>query len=407
MGEKQSTKTYEPEGLEVIVVDDVSKHFRLNKDRSLKNRLLHPRRAREGVMDFWALRDVNLVVDAGTTVGLIGPNGSGKSTLLKIIGNIIEPSSGFVATRGRVAALLELGTGFHPDLTGRQNIYLNAAILGLSKEETDERFDDIVEFSEMERFIDTQVKYYSSGMYVRLAFSVAIHVDPDILLVDEVLAVGDESFQQKCLDKIREFQRNGCTILFVSHAMDQITSLCTRAVVLDHGKVAFDGSPTDAVEKLRQGFQSSERHQLPTHSGPDEYRIESVVVTPEDGERVEPGQTLDIDVELSSPAPLQDWSLELAIVNTMGTVILSTSTKQLGLAGKELPEHAVVRFKLPNLSLGGGGYTVTASLFDGQRNNVAHWDAAAYFVVETDRRATGLVYSPATAVVNSAQDQSE
>lgn len=398
--DRNNSKPAGTEPLDVIRISDVSKHFRLNKDRSLKNRILHPKKAREGVADFWALQDIDLTIQAGTTVGLIGPNGSGKSTLLKIIGSIIEPSRGTVASRGRLAALLELGTGFHPDLTGRENIYLNAAILGLSKEETDARFDEIVEFSEMERFIDTQVKFYSSGMYVRLAFSVSIHVDPDILLVDEVLAVGDEAFQQKCLDKIREFQLEGRTILFVSHAMDQITSLCSRAVVLDHGQVAFDGPPDEAVDKLRRGFQSAVAHQLRTHGGADDYTIESVTVVPEEGDQVLPGKTLHIDTVLQSPNIQDNWSLELAIANTMGTVVLSTSTKQLGLQNTPLPERAVVRFTLPNLYLGGGGYTVTASLFDAARNNVAHWDAAAYFAVDTDRRATGLVYSPVAATVS-------
>lgn len=389
------------ESIEVIKLRDVSKHFRLNKDRSLKNRLLRPGQSKQGVEDFWALRDINLDIDAGTTVGLIGPNGSGKSTLLKIIGSIIEPSTGSVATRGLVAALLELGTGFHPDLTGRDNIYLNAAILGLSKEETDARFEEIVEFSEMERFLDTQVKYYSSGMYVRLAFSVSIHVDPDILLVDEVLAVGDEAFQQKCLNKIREFQQEGRTILLVSHAMDQITSLCTRAIVLDHGRVAFDGAPAEAVEALREGFQSSVAHGLPTHDGPDEYRIEAVRVAPVTGDQIGPGSDLHVDVSLHSPKPIEGWSLEISILNTMGTVLLSTSTKQLGMEAGPLPSESTVRFVLPNMSLGNGGYTVNADLFDEKRNNIAHWDAAAYFAVETDRRSSGLLYSPVSATVTS------
>ncbi len=392
------------EPLEVVAINNVSKHFRLNKDRSLKNRILHPFKAQEGVVDFWALQNVDLSIDAGTTVGLIGPNGSGKSTLLKIIGSIIEPSKGSVATRGRLAALLELGTGFHPDLTGRENIYLNAAILGLTKEETDERFEEIVEFSEMERFIDTQVKFYSSGMYVRLAFSVSIHVDPDILLVDEVLAVGDEAFQQKCLDKIRQFQEEGRTIFFVSHAMDQITSLCTRAIVLDHGNVVFDGEPVEAVEKLREGFQSSFAHQLATHSGDDQFTINSVQVAAADGGTVQPGSDLNVDVSITSPRPQDGWSLELDIANTMGTVVLSTSTKQLGI-DSELPADGLVRFTFPDLNLGGGGYAITASLFDAQRNNVAHWDSAAYFAVETDRRVSGLVYSPVTATVSGEPNE--
>ena len=187
---------------EIVRIDHVSKRFTLRKDKSLKERIVTlgalGRRHRE---DFWALRDVSLSIRAGSTVGLIGHNGSGKSTLLKVIGGIIDPSSGDVSRRGRIAALLELGAGFHPDLTGRENVYLNASILGLSRHETDERLDAILDFASIGEFIDTQVKFYSSGMYVRLAFAVAINTDPDLLLVDEVLAVGDEAFQRKCLDK--------------------------------------------------------------------------------------------------------------------------------------------------------------------------------------------------------------
>src|SRR6478735_1236424 len=187
----------------VVEVRDLSKRFVIRKEKSLKERVVNFGRSNLHKEDFWALRDVSFEIESGTSVGLIGPNGSGKSTLLKLIGGILQPTSGTVATRGRMAALLELGAGFHPDLTGRENVYLNASILGLSTAQTDKYFDAIVDFSGIERFIDTQVKFYSSGMYVRLAFAVAVHVDPDILLVDEVLAVGDEPFQRKCMDRIR------------------------------------------------------------------------------------------------------------------------------------------------------------------------------------------------------------
>ena len=206
------------------------------------------RRARRG------LDGLDLDLPRGAIHALVGPNGSGKSTLLKVIGGIIRPSSGQVLRRGRVAALLELGAGFHPDLTGRENVFLNAAILGLSRDETEAKFDEIVEFSEISEFIDSQVKFYSSGMYVRLAFAIAVHVDPDILLVDEVLAVGDEQFQKKCMDKIAEFQRDGRTIVFVSHSADQVESLCDRAVVLSHGKLVYDGDTGGAIEALRASF---------------------------------------------------------------------------------------------------------------------------------------------------------
>ncbi len=218
----------------VISVQGVSKRFVIHQDKSIKDRLLHPRRTREHAEDFWALRNLSIDIHAGNTIGLIGPNGSGKSTLLKVIGGILAPSSGRVLHRGRIAALLELGAGFHQDLTGRENVFLNAAILGMSVEETERCFDDIVAFSGIEKFIDTQVKFYSSGMYVRLAFAVAVHCDPDILLVDEVLAVGDEPFQNKCLDKIREFQEEGRTIIMVTHDLQNALKYATHILHAGH-----------------------------------------------------------------------------------------------------------------------------------------------------------------------------
>ena len=192
-----------------VEVNDVSKRFRIGdeKVRSLKEKVIKFRR--HHYQDFWALKEVGFTVEQGETVGLLGHNGSGKSTLLKLIGGIMQPTTGDIRVRGRLASLLELGAGFHPDLTGRENVFLNASILGMSRKETEARFDEIVEFSELEQFIDLQVKHYSSGMYVRLGFAVAVNVDPDVLLVDEVLAVGDETFQAKCLDRIHEFQARG------------------------------------------------------------------------------------------------------------------------------------------------------------------------------------------------------
>jgi ABC-2 type transport system ATP-binding protein len=239
---------------DIVRVEQVSKRFVLHKDRSIKERLLNFSINRRHSEVFWALRDISLTIASGSTVGLIGPNGSGKSTLLKIIGGIIDPTSGTVSRRGRLAALLELGAGFHPDLTGRENVYLNAAILGLSQRETRSYFDQIVDFSGIEGFIDSPVKFYSSGMYVRLAFAVAVHVDPDLLLIDEVLAVGDEAFQAKCMDKIAEFQAEGRTIVFVSHSADQVADICKRVLVLNHGSLVFDGATAEGVKVLREGF---------------------------------------------------------------------------------------------------------------------------------------------------------
>jgi len=236
---------------EIVRLEGVSKRFVLLRDKSVKERLLNITASRAHRQEFWALRDIELSIPAGATVGLVGHNGSGKSTLLKLIGGILQPTSGSVSRRGRLAALLELGAGFHPDLTGRENVYLNAALLGMSRADTRAAFDQIVDFSGVEDFIDTAVKFYSSGMYVRLAFAVAVHVDPDLLLVDEVLAVGDEAFQAKCLDKIRDFQREGRTIVLVSHAAPQVEQLCDRVVVLHHGAMIFDGGASEGIRVLR------------------------------------------------------------------------------------------------------------------------------------------------------------
>jgi ABC-type polysaccharide/polyol phosphate transport system ATPase subunit len=240
----------------VVRVTGVSKRFVIRKDKSLKERIVNFGRSRKFKEDFWALRDIDFEITAGSTVGLVGVNGSGKSTLLKVIGGIIQPNSGHVERRGRLAALLELGAGFHPDLTGRENVYLNASILGLTRKQTEEYFPSIIEFAEIDEFIDTQVKFYSSGMYVRLAFAIAVHVDPDLLLVDEVLAVGDEPFQKKCMDKIREFQKDGRTIIVVTHSSKQVLELCDRVIVLSHGHLVFDGAPQAGVKALRATFGS-------------------------------------------------------------------------------------------------------------------------------------------------------
>ncbi len=242
-----------------IAARGVSKRFLLHRKRatSLKERFVNRGREAE---EFWALRDLTVDVERGETVGLIGANGSGKSTTLKLLAGILRPTSGTVTVNGRIASLLELGAGFNGELSGRDNIYLNASLLGLSRKEVDRHFDAIVEFSELAPFIDNHVKNYSSGMYVRLGFAVAVHIDPDILLVDEVLAVGDEAFQQKCLTKIEEFQSEGRTILLVSHSLDLVEKICTRSIVLDHGVAKFIGDPAFATGTLR-GILGTAQHQ--------------------------------------------------------------------------------------------------------------------------------------------------
>jgi ABC-2 type transport system ATP-binding protein len=243
--------TSSPAAAATIRVEGVSKRFHLRHDRSLKNLVVSAFRGKDLGNSFNALDDVELTVRESETVALLGLNGSGKSTLLKLISGVMTPDTGRVRVRGRIAGLIEVGAGFHPDLTGRENVYLNGAILGMDEATIARRFDEIVAFSEIERFIDTEVKFYSSGMFLRLAFAVAVHTDPEIFLIDEILAVGDAPFQQKCLGRIRELRDEGRTLVIVSHDLDMVEKLCDRGVVLEHGKVIADEGISAAVSRLR------------------------------------------------------------------------------------------------------------------------------------------------------------
>ena len=236
-----------------IEIRNINKQFVLRHTRSLKEALVWLLRGRKGDLSkkFHALRDLTIDVEHGETVALLGLNGSGKSTLLKHISGVMLPDSGTVRTGGRVAGLIEVGAGFHPDLSGRDNVFLNGAILGMTEAQIKEKFDSIVEFAEIGEFIDTEVKFYSSGMYLRLAFSVAVHTDPDVFLVDEILAVGDEPFQKKCLAKIQELAAAGKTLVVVSHDLDLVARVCERGVLLEHGRVIMDGPVADVISRLR------------------------------------------------------------------------------------------------------------------------------------------------------------
>lgn len=247
----------------MVTCNDIEKRFVLKHTRSIKEYVVWTLKGRKGELreSFSALHDVNLDVHRGESVALLGSNGSGKSTLLKIISGVLQPDKGQCRIRGRVAGLIELGAGLHPDLTGRENVFLNGAILGMEKAEIESKFDDIVAFatsgSNVEKFIDTEVKFYSSGMFLRLAFAVAVFSEPDIFLVDEILTVGDEPFQRKCLNKIRELHDAGQTLVVVSHDLDLISSVCDRGIVLNHGQMMMDGPIDQAIEKVRalQGEQ--------------------------------------------------------------------------------------------------------------------------------------------------------
>jgi ABC-2 type transport system ATP-binding protein len=357
------------DSVSVVQVDDISKRFVIRKEKSLKERIVNAGRSAQFKEDFWALRNVSLDIESGSTIGLIGSNGSGKSTLLKAIGGIIEPTTGSVKRRGRLAALLELGAGFHPDLTGRENVYLNASILGLSRKQTDYYFDDIVEFSGIENFIDTQVKFYSSGMYVRLAFAVAIHVDPDLLLVDEVLAVGDEAFQRKCLDKIRSFQAEGRTIVLVTHSLGQMSELCDRAVLLNAGSLVFDGDPHQATVEFRELMEDRRLEEVSHHAEEvvNQGKILDVslaVVGREAGAEVQPGDDLEISMTFEHETGLDNWMAALQIDSVMGQVVYGSTTKRANLKLSRLREAQTVTFTLRNVNFGSGKYFISASLMN-------------------------------------------
>lgn len=230
-----------------ISIKGVSKLFRLQKQRTFKELLPALAGGQKAVETFWALQDINLDIKKGETVGIIGPNGAGKSTLLKLMAGVTKPTKGEIKINGDIAPLIELGAGFHPELTGRENITLNGVILGMSKEQVAEKFKEIVDFAELWEFIDQPIKHYSSGMYLRLAFSVAVHTKPDILLIDEILAVGDASFQAKCFAKMEEFKKEGVTIILVSHALGQIQEFCSRAVYLDEHEIIMDNLNVNVV----------------------------------------------------------------------------------------------------------------------------------------------------------------
>lgn len=234
---------------DTIIVENVSKSFSVYQDKAntIKEKLLFFKRNKKEKIT--VLKNINLKIEKGEAVALIGVNGSGKSTLLKLMTKIIYPDTGKIVTNGKLTSLLELGAGFHPDFSGRENIYFNASIFGLTKKEIDERLNDIIAFSELEEFIDNPVRTYSSGMYMRLAFSVAINVDADILLIDEILSVGDQHFQEKCYDKMRELKEQGKTMVFVTHSMDSIRNLCTRAVWLCDGEIKMDGGTNEVVDE--------------------------------------------------------------------------------------------------------------------------------------------------------------
>jgi ABC-2 type transport system ATP-binding protein len=346
-----------------LFVERVSKRFRLYRERptTIKQRLLASRSKGE---DFWALRDVSFEVAHGRSLGLVGHNGSGKTTLLKCVAGILRPTDGLIRYRGRVVALLELGAGFHPELTGKENVYLNASFLGLGRRATDLVYDDIVGFAELGGFMGTQVKFYSSGMLVRLGFAVAVHVDPDVLLIDEVLAVGDESFQRRCLDRIAGFQREGRTIVLVTHALDTVRDICDQAVMLHHGRVHTAGDPDHVVRELRNTLLASDPNFV-AEEGDRRLEIADVRIEPADGgsAAIESGRDLviQVDVRTNEPVPSLDASFAIlsGVTNHPVTVV---RTKELGVPIGPVEGPKRIRFVLPRPRWEPGRYFVTVGL---------------------------------------------
>lgn len=416
-----------------ISIEDVSKRFRLYHEKytSLKERMIHF--GRIPYEDFYALSDVSFDIQPGETFGLLGHNGSGKSTLLKCIAGIIQPSTGIIRSRGRMAAMLELGAGFHPDLTGRENVYLNASLLGLSQKYVDKRFDEIVAFAELEQFIDNQVKFYSSGMYVRLGFAVAVNVDPEILLVDEVLAVGDELFQRKCLDRVRQFQREGRTIVVVSHSVEMIRQVCDKSAVLHKGELVTVDTPGEAIRSYREHLLARQadldsEHQAwlaasaeaDAEEAPELSDAEKIELLPF-GEKQETRRTLDLkitDVRIDLPAsgdrkylrpdepmivkvafeatkPISDVSIGIAIHDMEERVIYGANTELLGVDLGELNGKGSVEFSVDRVPLLDGDYPVTVGAVTKDGAKVYDWhDQKYHFSVMNPGRADGLVNLP-------------
>jgi lipopolysaccharide transport system ATP-binding protein len=288
-----------------------------------------------GPTHIWALKGVSFDVRQGEVVGIIGRNGAGKSTLLKILARVTEPTEGFAEVRGRMGSMLEVGTGFHPELTGRENAFLSGAIMGMTKAEIERKFDEIVSFAEIEKFIGTPVKHYSSGMYLRLAFAVAAHLEPEILIIDEVLAVGDQRFQDKCLKKIGEVQHHGRTVLFVSHSMPAIQRLCTRALVLERGEIQLDSDPMSAIAGyLGENVDGAYRAQ----SLPDSPTITNAAVRLDNG-------VLLLSVDFKSPFPLTPPVLGFVMYDPVGTPVFGTNTR-LDPPAAELPASAAGRIEV-------------------------------------------------------------
>ncbi len=375
-----------------IRVEGVSKSFRLYHDLNytLKERIINWRK--RGYDLFWALRNVDLTVYKGETLGIIGPNGSGKSTLLRLMTRIMKPNQGRIQTYGTIAALLELGAGFHPDLTGRENIYLNASILGFRRRDLEGLIDGIIAFSELGPFIDNQVKNYSSGMYVRLGFSIAINLNPDILLIDEVLAVGDESFQSKCLNRIARMQQEGKTIVLVTHEANIASSICDRVLWLEKGEEKMLGDPREVTERYHEAMRMRPEG---SEFGTRDIVIEKVEILDREGREAvefETGEPMTLRIHYRARRPVEDPVFGFGFYDQMGFMVYGTNTRLRGMSIPRVEGKGRMDFSIASLYMLDGRYyvSVAAHTRDGLVNY--HWlDKLYYFDVHSPGMEEGYL----------------
>jgi len=382
-----------------IVVDRVSQRFRVSERpyRTIKDIVVA--RGRAETAEVWALQDVSLSVEPGEALGLVGRNGSGKTTLLRILSGIFKPTSGRVGVGGRVGSLLELGAGFHPDFTGRENVYLNGSIHGLSRARIRELMDEIVAFAELERAIDLPVRTYSSGMYVRLGFSIAAHVRADVLLLDEVFAVGDEDFQRKCFGKIREFKSRGGTIVFVSHDAQAVERLCDRAVLLRRGAVVFNGETREAIAEYRR-LLAGERSPAELSAGLREWgsgeaRIVSARLLDADGEQrlqFASGEPAVVELVIASDAKVAAPNVSLELRDNDGVVLGGITQATAALGWRPADGERVLQFAIARLPLAEGHFHIRCALIEAESGRLLYsLDDAARFFVFPAGTATGAV----------------
>ncbi len=382
-----------------VAFEHVDKRFRIYRQRhfSLKEAFL---RGRRGVYDdFLVLKNLSFEVEPGTTLGIIGSNGSGKSTALKLIGRILHPNAGRIVVSGRVSALLELGTGFHPEYTGRENIFLNGALLGLRRDLIRSRIDEIVEFAGVEPFIDNPVKTYSSGMTMRLGFAIAVNVDPDILLIDEVLAVGDAEFAQKCFDRVSEFRARGKTIVLVSHDLDAVKKFCDRAILIDQGGVRADGHP----EEVTMRYLADVRRRHEVGAGPDGAsaaalgaritRVELLDATDRPRYTFQTGDPLQVQIAFECREPVANAVIGISITRADGLYCYAANTRANGLGIPRLEGAGSIVVGVGQLNLLEGGYLLSAAITDESGKTYDQWDRRVEFTVrQAQAYVGGVVY---------------